>query len=145
MFNNIKLSIIWSDATEDLIQLEISVSDQDCTFLNKVYTSLSEITQAVNHLEVFKSQVHGGIFDFRFGSFGPEYACGAFLARCHFLKGRLHISVQQESEYFDFGTKNVARESSLFLSCDPSQLDEFISELKALRSSSRTDATLNCI
>jgi hypothetical protein len=87
--------------------------------------------------------VHGGIYDIAFGSFGPEYAGGAFHARLHFQPlGKILVTVRGESDFREFGMKTVASAATLFIWTEPVLLDNFISELKSLASGKRDDAHL---
>lgn len=138
----ISLVKIWSD--EDMIELSIEVADGTSKFCNKVYVGHRHLKEAVTGLNQFKDQVYGGIYDLRFGEFGPEYASGAFHARLHFQdRGRVYITVSAQSEFFDFGKKNVANESTLYLTAEPSQLDDFIRALRAMSDGYSDDARLN--
>ena len=67
-----------------MIELRIDVSDGTSLFSNQVYVGYSRFADVVSQLDTFKDHVHGGIFDMRFGEFGPEYASGAFHARFQF-------------------------------------------------------------
>ncbi len=63
--------------------------------------------------------------------------------RLHFHDpGRLLVSVSMQSEYSDFGKKNVASEAKLYLISEPALLDSFAHSLRALSNSHRIDAEL---
>jgi hypothetical protein len=110
------------------------------------FMSVSHFTEAVSQLDAFKDHIHGGLFDMRFGEFGPEYASGAFHARFHFHNpGELCITCNQQSEFEDFGRKNVADEATLHLRTEPVLLDNFLAQLKALDAKTRDDAHLETI
>lgn len=139
-----KISVdkLWID--DDMVELHIVVSDGTSTFSNKVYAGHRKLKDVVAGLEQFRHQVHGGIYDLRFGQFGPEYASGAFHARLHFQDGgRLYITVVAQSEYIDFGKKHVARESTLYLTTEPAQLDDFVRALRAVSDGHSDNATLD--
>jgi hypothetical protein len=132
---------IWSD--QDMIELRIDVSDGTSFFSNHVYVGYSQFAEAVSHLDTFKTHVHGGLLDMRFGEFGPEYASGAFHARLQFHNtGKLCITCSQQSAFEDFGRKNVASEATLYLRTEPVLLDNFLEQLKALDAKNREDAYL---
>ncbi|WP_406667801.1 hypothetical protein [Gallaecimonas sp. GXIMD1310] len=134
---------IWHD--EDMYEFKISSCDGASVFVNKVYVGYGTFDETISALDTFKHQVYGGIYDIEFGSFGPEYASGAFQARFHFQeKGRVHITVKAQSEYEDFGKKNVASEATLYLSTEPAQLDNFIVSLKSLNNGNTNSAHLEC-
>jgi hypothetical protein len=133
---------IWSD--EDMVELRIQFSDGASQFSNKVYVGHQHLKDTVIGLDRFKDQVHGGIHDLRFGEFGPEYASGAFHARLHFQdRGKIHITVSAQSDFFDFGKKRIASEATLYLIAEPSQLDEFIRALGAVSEGHDDNAKMN--
>jgi len=135
---------IWDD--ESLIELEIKVNDGQNLFTMQVYTTEYGIKKIYDELNVFKEHIHGGIYDLDLGSFGPEYASGAFHARFHFQeRGKINITTKMQSDYFDFGKKQVAREATLFLITEPALLDNFIIEFKHLENESGNNAELECI
>ena len=128
---SIHLTKIWFD--DDMIELQIDVSDGISSFSNKVYVGYPAFTDVIAKLDSFKHHVHGGLLDIRFGEFGPEWASGAFHARLHFPKpGRLYISSKQQSDFEDFSVAKVASEATLYLRTEPALLDNFIAELKSL-------------
>ena len=137
----IQISSVWSD--DDLVELRNVVSDGRSCFSNKVYAGHGVLEDAVSSLHVFKEHVHGGLFDLRFGEFGPEYAGGAFRARFHFLSpGRLFVSCEQDSEFAVFAKKEVASRAALHVKSEPALLDQFIVELRALAAGASEDAYL---
>lgn len=137
----ISITNIWSD--DDMVELRIESSDGESVFINTAYAGWNELKEMVEGLRVFRSHIHGGIFDIRFGAFGPEYANGAFDARLHFqLPGTLRASLRAQSEFNEFGTKTIASEATLFFNSEPVLLDNFVAELEALSKNKRTDAAL---
>ena len=50
-----------------------------------------------------------------------------------------------QSDYSDFGQKNVASEANLYLISEPSLLDNFIQALRSLSDGNCTDAELGAI
>jgi hypothetical protein len=135
---------IWHD--EDMYELKISSSDGVSTFVHDVYVGYSTFDETIAGLESFKSQIYGGIYDLKFGSFGPEYASGAFHARFQFQKlGKIHITIKCQSDFQDFGKKNVASEASLYLVTEPSLLDNFIRSIKSLNNGKSKNAYLEII
>jgi hypothetical protein len=122
---------VWSD--DDVVELSIEVSDGISSFSNRAYVGHEALGQIASNLVGFKDQVYGGILDVRVGEFGPEYANGAFHGRLHFTGlGRLHITCEQESDFTEFGKKNVASRATMYLSSEPALLDRFIEEMRAL-------------
>lgn len=140
----IRLTRIWFD--DDMVELRIDASDGKSLFSNQVYVAHSSLAEVVSQLDTFKDHIHGGVFDLRFGEFGPEYANGAFHARLHFPKpGRLYITSKQESEFKEFSVSKVASGATLYLITEPGLLDRFIGELKALIARTREEAYLEAI
>ena len=143
MTRGIRIVKRWSD--DDVIDLTFEVSDGRSLFINTAYVAVDWLETASSALRVFGRQIHGGLYDLKAGEFGPEFANGAFLARFHFPKpGRLFISTQQQSDYREFKSSEVASAARLFLTSEPVLLDRFIDELAALNRGEREDATLEC-
>ena len=135
---------IWQD--EDMVELRIEVCDGTSTFSNKVYVGHPNLREVVVKLNTFKDHIYGGLYDLRFGEFGPEWGSGAFHARLHFHdRGKLLVSINMQSEYSGFGKKNVASEASLYLISEPSLLDSFILALRAVSDGHRIDAELEAV
>jgi hypothetical protein len=110
----ISFTKVWAD--DDAFQLRVQVSDGQSVFVNEVYVGRHELTRLLVDLRQFQNHVYGGIYDMTFGSFGPEYADGAFHARLHFQdRGILFITVKSQSDFENFGKKNVAGEATLYL------------------------------
>ena len=134
---------IWHD--EDMYELKISSSDGNSIFVQNVYAGYGAFDETISKLDTFKTHVHGGIYDIEFGSFGPEFANGAFQARLHFQdRGKIHVSIIAQSEFEDFGIKRVASDAKLYFITETALLDNFITELKSLNNSNRTEASLKC-
>lgn len=134
---------IWHD--EDMYEFEISSSDGNSTFIHRVYVGYGTYDETIKKIDIFKNHIHGGIYDIEFGSFGPEYASGAFLARLHFQeKGKIFVSVHAQSDHEDFGIKKVASEAKLYFTTEPALLDNFIVELKSLNNGNTNKACLKC-
>jgi hypothetical protein len=144
MTNAILFNKIWFD--DDMIELRIKVSDGQSEFTNDVYVGHHNFSTVVSELDEFKTLIYGGIYDLAFGRFGPEYAHGAFHARLHFQeRGILNITTSSESEFRDFGKKNVASAATFYLRTEPALLDNFIAELKEMRDGARDEAALAAI
>ena len=140
----LKLTKIWQD--DDMMELRIHACDGTSAFSNKIYVGHQNLRNVVRELNTFKDQIYGGIYDLRFGEFGPEYASGALHARLQFHdRGKLLISAYMQSDYSDFGQKNVASEANLYLISEPSLLDNFIQALRSLSDGNCTDAELGAI
>ncbi|CAN7153357.1 hypothetical protein [Polaromonas sp. LjRoot131] len=140
----ISFTKIWFD--DDMVELRIKVSNGDSIFTNDVYVGHQQLMDLVKDMDRFKTHVHGGIHDVMFGAFGPEYASGAFHARLHFQeRGILFVTVKSQSDFADFGKKNVASEATLYLRTEPALLDNFIEEIRQLSGGKRDDALLEAI
>lgn len=146
MSRGIRLKKVWFD--EDLAEIEITVSDGVSTFRVRVYVGHGTLEESINDLGVFKDHIHGGIYDLRLGSTGPEFARGAFHARLHFHqsgRGRLFITATAESEWFDFTVTKVTNRCALHLVSEPCLLDNFIVELTALQDGATDEAFLSLV
>ncbi len=140
----IYISDLWAD--DDIAELQVSVSDGKASFSNKVYVGHKALEDNISSLLVFRKQMHGGLFDLRFGEFGPEYASGAFHARFHFaIPGRLFVSCSQESEFVEFANRKVASRATMYLKSEPALLDRFIGELQVLATGTNARAFLEAI
>lgn len=129
-----------------MVELRIEACDGTSSFSNKVYVGHQNLSDLVVELNTFKDHIYGGLYDLRFGEFGPEYDSGALHARLHFHdRGKLLISVNMQSEYSEFGRKNVASEAKLYLISEPSLLDSFIQSLRAVSDGHRIDAELEAV
>jgi len=136
----------WED--DDMVELAISISDGKSLFLCDVYVGHQTMIEAVNDLMVFKNQVYGGLYDLRFGEFGPEFAGGAFHARFEFHQsgnGKLSITAKAESEWDDFTHTKVASNATLYLRTEPGLFDNWLNELNGLKNGSSNEAVLECI
>lgn len=143
---SIEFKKIWED--EDLAELRISVSDGKSLFRCDVYVGHQTWADTVDELYVFKDQVYGGLYDLRFGEFGPEYAGGAFHARFEFHKsgnGKLSMTAKAESDWKDFTHTKVASSATLYLRTEPCLFDNWLHELKALESGESNEAVLECL
>jgi hypothetical protein len=130
----------------DMVELEIGVWDGTSCFQIRTYVGHTAFHDAVSSLRKFSNELHGGLLDIRFGAFGLEYGGGAFSARFHFAKpGRLYVSVELESDFSEFGRKNVACRASMFLKSEPALLDRFIDELTTVAYDATEDAHLEAI
>lgn len=134
----------WMD--DDMMQLNAVVFDGRSSFSNKVYVGHRQLKDVVAELHAFKDRIYGGIYDLRFGEFGPEFGPGAFQARLHFHeRGKLLITVHMQSEFTDFGKNHVASEATLYLISEPALLDNFIGSLRAVSEGHQKIAQLDGI
>lgn len=146
MFNRPRVTFtqIWSD--DDMVELRIEVTDGRSSFSNDIYVGHQHLRATISELNTFKTHIHGGLYELRFGEFGPEYASGALHARFHFQdRGVVFITVRSQSEFTDFGSKNVASEATLHLKTEPALLDNFIRELESVSGGSEEGAYLEAI
>jgi len=144
MNRGIRFQKIWSD--KEVIQFWIDSCDGDSLFSSEVYIGHQDLADLIEGLNTFKDQVHGGIYDFQLGAFGPEFANGAFQARFHFqIRGKIYITINAQSDFREFGIKTVASEATIYLISEPALLDNFIVELEALRDGSAIEAHLEAV
>mmetsp|Transcript_38106 Transcript_38106/g.62290 ORF Transcript_38106/g.62290 Transcript_38106/m.62290 type:complete len:145 (+) Transcript_38106:49-483(+) len=139
----IEFKNIWFD--NEITELKISVCDGVSNFSNTVYISKGDIKNLIKPLIRFGEQIHGGIYDIILGEKGHEFANGVFDAKLHFYSlGKISIMTFQQSVSFEFKETWVASESKMFLTAEPSSLDNFVNELKNLESEIDSLATLVC-
>ena len=144
MMKGIHVRKIWFD--DDVVELRVTVNDGRSLFSTDVYVGHEQLAEDVSGLNVFKTHVYGGLFNLRWGEFGPEYAGGAIHARLHFPKpGRLFITCKMQSEFEEFTVNKVASEATLLLRTEPALLDRFIGELGALSSGMSEEAEMETI
>jgi hypothetical protein len=131
---------------EDMLRLNIEICDGRSLFTTDVYVGHTFLADIVLGLHKFKDQIHGGLFNLRFGEFGPEYALGALDVRMHFRKGaRLFLRVSAESQFSPFGDREAASEATLYLMSEPVLLDNFIPAFRMLSEGSVDHAELEVV
>ncbi len=141
MHQGITFKNIWHD--DDMYEFEVISSDGVSILVNEIYVGYGTYDELIEGLDRFKDQIYGGIYDIELGSFGPEYASGAFIARLHFQdRGIIYVSIQAQSEFVVFGKKNIASEAKLFFKTEPALLDNFIQQLKQLKAGAKNEASL---
>ncbi len=131
-----------------MVELTISICDGKSLFQCNVYVGQQMMAETVNDLSIFKDQVYGGLYDLRFGEFGPEYASSALHARFEFHcsgYGKLFITAKAESEWNGFTHTKVASNATLYLRTEPGLFDHWLSDLKKLKNGSSKEAVLECI
>src|SRR5262245_34670992 len=120
MMPSIAIEKVWYD--DDVVEFAITTSDGCSSFCVKVYAGQESLKSLLAELDRFKDQLYGGIYDMKFGEFGPEFANGAFQARLHFHpdgRGHLFITVRAESEWRPFSKMDVASRATLYLKSEP--------------------------
>ena len=128
---------------EDVVELRIESSDGNSLFSNTVYVGHQELNDLIAGLNTFRDHICVGIYNIQFGAFGPEYDNEAFHARLHCQKpGKIYVTVNTQSEFKEFGIKKVASEATLYFTTEPILLDNFIAELRALRTGLKEEAKL---
>jgi hypothetical protein len=129
-----------------MLELQVEIADGRSLFVNQIYVGHRLLADTVSGLHQFKDQIHGGIFNLRFGEFGPEYASGALDVRMHFRKhGKLLVRVSAQSEFSRFEDRELSSDVKLYLVSEPALLDSFILELRALSEGSTGQAELEAI
>ena len=145
--SQIRIREVWRDEdADDLRRLAVTVDDGTSSFTSEVYVVDAALAEAVEGLDRFRHQIHGGIFDLRLGEFGPEFAGGAFHARLNFAApGRLFITTRQESEFMDRPTGgSAAATARLYLRSEPALLDRWIDQLRNMVAQG-SEAVLECV
>lgn len=144
MILGIRLTKIWVDA--DMLALKAEICDGRSLFTNQVYVANKQLADTVLGLDRFKGQIHGGLFNLRFGEFGPEYAGGALDIRMHFRKhASLYIRVLAQSEFSNLHERELASDATLHLVSGPVLLDNFVLQLRLLSAGSSGQAELEAI
>lgn len=129
-------------ADDDPMRLTITASDGRSTFSNDVYAGFDSLKEMIKGLGIFRNHLHGGLYNIRFGQFGPEYAGGAFEARLHFqTPGKLFVTVKAESDWEPFKKTEVASNVTLYLKSEPVLLDNFIEELQKIDKGEASEAS----
>lgn len=140
----IRVSRIWSD--DDMLEFAIDVSTAVSHFANRLYVGHDQFAETVAKLDAFKTHIHGGLLEVRFGEFGCEYAGGAFHARLHFATPRRFlITCHLESEFEEFGSQRVASRATFYLRSEPTLLDRFIDELREIAGGTQGEAWLETV
>ena len=144
MENGIYINNIWMD--DSIIELKINANNGHLEFTNKVYISSQDLICIVEELKDFKSKIYGGLYDLQIGTFGQEYANGAFWGRFHFQrKGQICITIKMESDFHEFGKKYIADEAKLYMITEPTLLDEFITTLSKVYEKVGNTSRLKCL
>jgi hypothetical protein len=132
---------VWHD--NEMYLFHVFSSDGVSTFVNDIFVGYSTFNELIECLDKFKDGFYGGIYDIELGKFGSEYARGALTARLHFQDhDMIYVSIQVQSEFMDFGRKNVANEAKLFFKTNLAFLNDFIHQLKTLKSGTTDEASL---
>jgi hypothetical protein len=130
---------------DDPMLLEISSSDGRSLFCNSAYAAYNSLKELIGGLRNFRNHMHGGLYNIRFGDFGPEYAGGAFEARLHFqVPGKLFVTVRAESEWEPYKRAEVASSATLYMKSEPVLLDDFIEALRKLDGGESDEASFLC-
>ena len=78
MKSSITFTKIWQD--NEMVELTIAIIDGISLFQCNTYVGHQDLKDKVDELNVLKVYLNGGLYDLRFGEFGPEYGGGAFHA-----------------------------------------------------------------
>lgn len=129
-----------------MVALRVEICDGSSLFANQIYVGHQQLADNIAGLNTFKDHIYGGLFNLRFGEFGPEYASGALDVRLHFRKhGKILARVSAQSEFSRFEDQDLASEVTLHLMSEPALLDSFILALRALSEGSTDQAELEAI
>jgi hypothetical protein len=131
MLLGMKFTKLSSD--EDMVQMGVEVSDGRSRFVSRIYVGHQQLADTVSGLHRFKDHIADGLFNLRFGEFGPEYASGALDVRMHFREhAKLLVRVLVQSEFSRFEDRDLASEATLHLISEPALLDNFVRALSML-------------
>lgn len=137
------LKFIKRCADEDMVTLRAEVCDGASLFATDIYVGHQHLRDTARELDRFRTHIHGGLYNLRFGEFGCEYASGAINARFHFRsRGKLLINVAAQAEFRDFEDRRLASEARLYLVSEPALLDEFVLALSAFSEGQSAEAEL---
>lgn len=121
----------WID--EDMVELKVEICDGASVFCNRIYVGHKHLRDTGQGVYAFKDHIYGGIFNLRFGEFGPEYASGALDARLQFQpRGKLWLRIAAQTELAHFGDKEFASEATLYLVSEIALLDKFVGDFRAM-------------
>lgn len=144
MMRGIRFARQWID--EDMVELTIEIGDGSAVFSNQIYVGHKQLRDAVEGLHAFKDHVYGGIFNLRFGEFGPEYGSGAFDARLQFRqRGKIWLRVSAQSQFERFDGKDFASEATLYLITETALFDQFVRDFRAMSVGDGEQAKLEAI
>jgi len=120
---------IWSD--EDVVELEIEVSDSISLFSFKAYLGQFDLREIISSLDRLENDGIGNTYDMKIGKFGPEHASGALSLSLQYLEPyKIFVTAKCQSGYSQFFGDKVASEASLYFITAPLLLKFFIDELK---------------
>lgn len=141
MTPGIRFTKLWSD--DDMLDLKVEVCDGNSMFTTDIYVGHKHLADTVSELYKFKDHIRGGLFNLRFGEFGPEYASGALDVRMHFrTRGNLLLRVSAESRFREFEDRELASKATLHVVSEVGLLDNFILALRMLSEGSVDHAEL---
>ena len=144
MRRGIEVKQLWAD--EDLVELELRVSDGESVFANRVHSWPAHLAQVATAVASFDDPSRTDELEIRFGSPDLEYAIGTFWGRFrYFAPGRLLVTCVQEREFREFGSLNLANSATTHLRSEPALLQRFATELRALAAGMDDEAFLEAI
>jgi len=117
----------------DYLYMHVHASDEHASISTTIYVGHQNLQEAAAGLERFRHDVHGGVYDLDFGTFGPRYAAGALHARLAFQSlGNIHMTMRVQTAFAPFGAENVASEATLHSTTVVCQLDDFVRAMQAM-------------
>ncbi|WP_141837804.1 hypothetical protein [Herbaspirillum sp. SJZ107] len=129
-----------------MLELKVAVCDGHSLFTTDIYVGHKQFADTVSGLDRFKEQIRGGLFNLRFGKFGPEYSSGALDVRMHFrTRAKLLLRVSAECGFSRFEDQELASKATLHLVSEPGLLDNFVLELGMLSKGSVDHAELEAV
>ena len=117
----------------DYLYVLVRASDENASIATYIYVGQLNLEAVLPGLERFRTDVHGGLFDLKFGVFGQEYAGGALHVHLHFQTlGVINMTIRVQSEFVPFGKQDVASEATLYTQTSVAQLDNFARAMQAI-------------
>ena len=139
----LRLARVWYD--NDMDELRVGADGPDTGFAVTAYVGRTDFMKALQDLRLFAKPVHGGLCDLRFGDFGPEYANGAVHVRLQWVKGRIYLTCRLQTEFDQFGRKEIADEALIHVGTEPALYDAFLAELGPFVDRKRDDVVLELV
>ena len=131
---------------EDMLVLRVAISDGSSRFVNDIYVGHRQLADTVVELQRFKDHINGGLFNLRFGEFGPEYASGALDVRMQFrTRAKLLVRMSAQTGFSRFEDRDLASEATLHLISEPVLLDNFVLALGMVSDGTAEEAVLEGI
>jgi len=133
-----QFQLLWYD--DQVLQLRITGWNGEFGGAADVYVGVGGLAEAAAKLEGFPIKIS----DFRhieFGGFGPQAAGGAISMHFSCKDGAGHALVEATIES-DYAGASTAQSAAFFGSVEPTAIDNFVTEVRAMESNRRGEALL---